>query len=359
MVRSFGTEISGNRRWRGELSSAQRSYAMGQLEAGLSARKVALQLQCAASTITRLVKRYKDTNSVDAIPRSGAPKRLSDRDERAVVRLARRYPKWTYARLIGQTGMHAHKATICRLLKRHNLTNWRAKRRPKLSPEVAKERLAFARRYHRWKLRQWRRVIFSDECSVERGTGKDNVWVFRTPQQEWDPQMIEEYQGKDISQMFWAAFWYGGRSDLFPMERDETSQRNGFSAKSLLLIFYKAFQTFWEPGMTFQQDNAPVQKARIVQNWLHDNDISVIEWPRYSPDLNPIEHLWWALKRKILKLHPELEHQGKSEEAINNLIEAAKESWDRIGARLLRKLVRSMPERLEAVIKAKGWQTKY
>ena len=44
--------------------------------------------------------------------------------------------------------------------------------------------------------------MWSDECSVERGTGKNREWVFRTPVQKWDREMIETYKkGKDISVM--------------------------------------------------------------------------------------------------------------------------------------------------------------
>jgi transposase len=43
------------------------------------------------------------------------------------------------------------------------------------------------------------------------------------------------------------------------------------------------------------QDNARTHTARVVQSWLvpwaEENGIELIDWPLYSPDLNPIENL--------------------------------------------------------------------
>jgi hypothetical protein len=39
----------------------------------------------------------------------------------------------------------------------------------------------------------WSQYIWSDECSVEKGKGKDTLWVFRRPEQIWDKEMIDAY----------------------------------------------------------------------------------------------------------------------------------------------------------------------
>jgi hypothetical protein len=65
------------------------------------------------------------------------------------------------------------------------------------------------------------------------------------------------------------------------------------------------------------------------------------------------------MKQEIYKLHPELEHANDSENTRQLLIQAAKEAWHAIENRVLYKLSVNMPKRVQAVIAAEGWYTKY
>ncbi|GFT54926.1 DDE_3 domain-containing protein [Trichonephila clavipes] len=41
----------------------------------------------------------------------------------------------------------------------------------------------------------------------------------------------------------------------------------------------------------FMDDNARPHRANIVDECLQSEDITRMDWPAYSPDLNPIEHV--------------------------------------------------------------------
>ena len=77
-----------------------------------------------------------------------------------------------------------------------------------------------------------------------------------------------------------------------------------------------------------------------------------LDFPPYSPDLNPIENLWAVLARAVEQRPPD---------TMEELQDRVAEEWDKVDKdkALLRSLVHSMPQRCAAVIEAQGWHTKY
>jgi len=85
---------------------------------------------------------------------------------------------------------------------------------------------------------------------------------------------------------------------------------------------------------------------------MSTHGIRTLDWVAQSPDLNPIENLWNHLDRQVRKRKP-------LPQTKQDLITAIQEEWSNISLEMLQNLIMSLPHRIEAVIKAKGGNTKY
>ena len=105
-------------------------------------------------------------------------------------------------------------------------------------------------------------------------------------------------------------------------------------------------------SVTFQQDSAPSHTSKSTKQWFAQNEIPLLFHPPSSPDLNPIEPVWHELKTRLRALpHPP--------NTVNQLKDVIRTVWDEIPIEDINKHIRKMPERVEAVSKARGGHTRF
>ena len=360
--------ISENRLLGQHLSPYMRGRIVGQAEGGATPSKIARDFDLEYSTVYRTIQHDLLRHEGKSLPKTPRKKSYTDADERALLRHVRLNPKDTYKQVKEGTGVTCSRETIRKVFKEHHITHWKAKRRPFLTDSNAAKRLAWCLERRHWTAEDWALVVWSDECSVERGRGKRDEWVFRTPAQKWRQQMIQTYDAKrNLKVMVWAAFWDLGSSSLYIMDRDFESKKHGYSAESYLEVLDAQVGPIFEKlsangdNYDFMQDNAPIHTARKVREWFEVRGIFCLEdWPPYSPDLNPIEHCWWHLKKLVYEMFPAIvADKSESEHARQQLESALQAAWDCLPDELFDNLWVSMGRRVEAVIAAKGWHTKY
>ena len=87
----------------------------------------------------------------------------------------------------------------------------------------------------------------------------------------------------------------------------------------------------------FMQDNAPCHKAMVVINFLKAENVTVMDWPPQSPDLNPIENVWKTLGERSKARNP------KTTEQLWNTLQ---EEWNKITWQDINKLISSCSRRV-------------
>lgn len=99
-----------------------------------------------------------------------------------------------------------------------------------------------------------------------------------------------------------------------------------------------------------QQDNYPKHTARATKGFLMAKKWKILDWLSQSPDLNPIEHAFYMLKRRLKAISPRNKQELKM---------AAVQAWQSITMEDTQCLVMLMHRRLQTVIPCKGYVTKY
>jgi DDE superfamily endonuclease/Transposase len=276
MPRAPLAAISGNRQKHQELTPYLRAKIEGAYQTGASISTIKTTFEISRQTAEYTIKLTSDRKDAQSLPRSGTPRVYDDRDTRAIMRYVRINPKSTYQEMMDTLKILMSKTTYYRILRDAGISNWRCKKRPFLTEEHARNRLAWVSERIDWS-EEWHSIIFSDECSLERGSGKRGKWCWRTPQQKWSRDFVDPQKtGKDISVMIWGAIWLGGRSEIIFMERDDEAPRGGYSANSYLAVLNEEIPRIWSPGMIFMQDGARIHTAQKIKNWFIDHAIPTL-----------------------------------------------------------------------------------
>ncbi len=170
----------------------------------------------------------KYTIKIDSLRNEGATrhktprkKSYTERDERNIIRHVRLFPKDTYKEVIFKLDLQCKRSTVKKILKKHGILNLKAKRRALLTEEHALKRLAWCLSHKNMRKEEWGMIVWSDECSLKRGRGKRDEWVFCIPAQKWDVDKVQTYgTNRNMKVMVWGSFWNNGRSNLYIIDRD-------------------------------------------------------------------------------------------------------------------------------------------
>jgi transposase-like protein len=127
-MRSFGTEISGNRRPQAELSPETRAAILNGLENQRSHTQLAKEFGVSRRTIYTTKERFQQHKTLESRPRTGRPQKLSAATKRYICQMVRRSPSMSWKALVAYTPGGLSKSTIQRVLRRYNVKKGKSKK---------------------------------------------------------------------------------------------------------------------------------------------------------------------------------------------------------------------------------------
>ncbi|GFY35128.1 transposable element Tcb1 transposase [Trichonephila clavipes] len=114
----------------------------------------------------------------------------------------------------------------------------------------------------------------------------------------------------------------------------------------ILLPYERLFRGAMGLQFLFMDDNAPCHRTVAAEQLLESEDIERMDWPARSPDLNPIEHVWDFLGRRLAaRTLPPV--------TIRELRLALQDEWAAMPQQLIDTLILSMGRRCETCLHKK------
>lgn len=339
---------------RSELTLFERGEIIGAWKCGLSEEKISVALKRVPSTVHKVIVEYRDHQQEKPPKRPGRPKKITPRDSRAIKRVIQKNRR-TNLKEINENFMASTSKNVCvNTLRSHlhenGLYGRVGVRKPLVTKKNQIKRLSWAKERQEWR-NEWDNIIWSDESKFElfRGDGRRFVW--RRPHEKYDVKcLIPTMKSGQDGVMVWGCFTKHSLGPLVRLDGRITAKDYIAVLRNHLIPYINTLED--KENTIFQEDNAPIHTARVVKSWKEENNVVTLPWPAQSPDMNPIEHLWDELERRI-RAHKPLP-QNKEE-----LWQILQKEWHNIDISVYQNLVDSMPRRVAAVIKSKGYPTKY
>ncbi|KAL0829812.1 hypothetical protein ABMA28_003295 [Loxostege sticticalis] len=144
-------------------------------------------------------------------------------------------------------------------------------------------------------------IIWSDESKFEVTVGDERKKVIRNKNEAFHTDCLIRKVKFPASLMIWGCMSAQGVGGMQFVDGSINAARYQNLLEESLLPSIPPLKH--QDSFIFQQDGASCHTARTTKTWLLAKSIPTIEWPSNSPDLSPIETLWWKMK-KVLRKNP-------------------------------------------------------
>ncbi|QSS55716.1 hypothetical protein I7I53_03681 [Histoplasma capsulatum var. duboisii H88] len=319
---------------------------------------IARILELPRSTISSIVYHEKHRKKLETSPkkRTGRPPKLSARDQRHLILSVDKNPFNPLSNFLtpSKSGHHLSRYTARQYLHKNERYAFKPRKKPYLKPIHKDIRRAFGIRYRDWSDEDNACVSYSDEAMFEVGLDISSQYVRRPKKKGFESKyLLPTFKSGRTSVGIWAAISWDFKSKLVFVPSHIRMNSKEY-IKIILLHSYPHYIRILEKrGIAlWAEDGARYHTSKLIKDWMNEWQMDRVEWPAQSPDLNPIENLWAIMKHRISKIRYRIHSEAEMRKELQLI-------WDSITQEEIQDLIRSIPRRMQAVIKARGGSTKY
>ncbi|GFT67343.1 transposable element Tcb2 transposase [Trichonephila clavipes] len=339
-------DTANNQSVRRHLDAFTRGRIIGKLEEGRSVTSVAAEFGIAHSIVSRLWRQFQTTGTAIRGFSSGRPRGTTPADDRYIVLQVRRNRRQTAGEIARHTtqatGQPISRFTVARRLHGGGLFARHPVRCVPLTPAHRRRRSLWCREHRNWRDNEWGRVLFTYESRFSLSSDSHRILIWRERGSRKHPSNIIErdrYGGRGV--LVWGGIMLGSRTHLHIF--DAGSVNGTRYCNEILLPYVRLFRGAMGLQFLFMDDNAPGHRTVAAEQLLESEDIERMDWPARSPDLNPIEHVWDFLGRRLAaRTSPPV--------TIRELRLALQDEWAAMPQQLIDTLILSMGRRCETCL---------
>lgn len=335
----------------------QREKILQLHDEGYTQKEIARLLFISPATVNLWINRRGDLTTKT---KTGRRRKTTVDQDDAIYSLSVKDPFLPATDINRKLELNISHQTVRNRMVEKGLKNCKPSTKPFLSQVHKTKRLEFAHTYIHWTPEKWENVFVADEKVFQSfGNGSQRVW--RPKLNRWDKSDDDDDDNKitrfhesvlnyhKTSKRFSIPIWgcIGLKNHIHLIKISHLEHK--YFIREILNVYLKHDTD----KAYLLHDKSPIHTAKAVKEWYKNNNITVLEWPPYSPDLNPIENLWGKMEYMTRNRNP------TSREHLWNIVYDTYQEIITNDEDYIKNLVRSMPKRLEDVIKAEGNFTKY